>query len=209
MNNKIIILEGPDNTGKDTQQKLIIQKLYKKEGLVFQTHHFSNCPFKTKKDHIAYSKKMYTDMFRIINEYCIKGISAIFNRSHLGEAVYSPLYRNYDGDYVFKIEKKFRDSYFKKWNDPEAPSMSYGEKIFDQIYLIVFVGDKNVIFSRDDKLSFYKDAEGVQKEREYFERAFEKSIIPHKILIDVTGKNIDEVNDIVMNFLENDGKQQA
>lgn len=207
MNNKIIILEGPDNTGKDTQQKLIIKNLYKQEGLVFQTHHFSNCPFTTKKDHIAYSKQMYTDMFRIINEYCIKGISAIFNRSHLGEAVYSPLYRNYDGDYVFRIEKKFKDSYFKKWNDPEAPSMSYGEKIFDQIYLIVFVGDKNVIFSRDDKLSFYKDAEGVQKERELFERAFEKSIIPHKCIIDVTGKDIDEVNRIVMKFLTNAGSR--
>lgn len=203
MNNKIIILEGPDNTGKDTQQKLIIQKLYKKEGLVFQTHHFSNCPFKTKKDHIAYSKKMYTDMFYAIQEYCNHEISAIYNRSHLGEAVYSPLYRNYDGDYVFKIEKLFKDSVTTYYNKGKK----YEDKILDNVYLIVFVGDKNVIFSRDDKLSFYKDAEGVQKEREYFERAFEKSVIPHKILIDVTGKHIDEVNDIVMNFLENDGKQ--
>lgn len=203
MNNKIIILEGPDNTGKDTQQKLIIQKLYKKEGLVFQTHHFSNCPLKTKKDHIAYSKKMYTDMFYAIQEYCNHKISAIYNRSHLGEAVYSPLYRNYDGDYVFKIEKLFKDSVTIYYNKGKK----YEDKILDNVYLIVFVGDKNVIFSRDDKLSFYKDAEGVQKEREYFERAFEKSVIPHKILIDVTGKNIDEVNDIVMNFLENDGKQ--
>lgn len=205
MNNKIIILEGPDNTGKDTQQKLIIQKLYKKEGLVFQTHHFSNCPFKTKKDHIAYSKKMYTDMFRTVREYCNREISAIFNRSHIGEAVYSPLYRGYDGDYVFRIEKLFNDSVTTHY----ANGKKCEDRILDNIYLIVFVGDKNVIFSRDDKLSFYKDAEGVQKEREYFERAFEKSIIPHKILIDVTGKNIDEVNDIVMNFLENDGKQQA
>ena len=203
MNNKIIILEGPDNTGKDTQQKLIIQKLYKKEGLVFQTHHFSNCPFKTKKDHTAYSKKMYTDMFYAIQEYCNHEISAIYNRSHLGEAVYSPLYRNYDGDYVFKIEKLFKDSVTTYYNKGKK----YEDKILDNVYLIVFVGDKNVIFSRDDKLSFYKDAEGVQKEREYFERAFEKSVIPHKILIDVTGKHIDEVNDIVMNFLENDGKQ--
>lgn len=203
MNNKIIILEGPDNTGKDTQQKLIIKNLYKQEGLVFQTHHFSNCPFTTKKDHIAYSKQMYTDMFRTIKEYCSMGISAIFNRSHLGEAVYSPLYRKYDGDYVFRIEKAFKDSYYKCWNNLEAPSKFYEEKIFDQIYLIVFVGDKNVIFSRDDKLSFYKDAEGVQKERELFERAFEKSIIPHKYIIDVTGKDIDEVNRIVMKFLTN------
>lgn len=201
MNNKIIILEGPDNTGKDTQQKLIIKNLYKQDGLVFQTHHFSNCPFTTKKDHIAYSKQMYTDMFNTIYNYCCDGISAIFNRSHLGEAVYSPLYRNYNGDYVFKIEESFKDLTFECWNHKGTPLKYYKEKTFDQIYLIVFVGDKNVIFSRDDKLSFYKDAEGVQKERELFERAFEKSIIPHKILIDVTGKNIEEVNKIVMDFL--------
>ncbi len=199
MNNKIIILEGPDNTGKDTQQKLIINKLYKNEGLVFQTHHFSNCPFKTKKDHIAYSKKMYTDMFRTIREYCNQEISAIFNRSHIGEAVYSPLYRGYNGDYVFRIEKLFKDSVTTHYIDGKK----YVDKILDNVYLIVFVGDKNVIFSRDDKLSFYKDADGVQKEREYFEKAFAKSIIPHKCIIDVTGKNIDEVNRIVMNFLEN------
>ncbi|MBR4590102.1 hypothetical protein [uncultured Methanobrevibacter sp.] len=197
MNNIIVILEGPDNTGKDTQQKLIIKNLYKQKGLVFQTHHFSNCPFNSKKDHIAYSKKMYTDMFTTIQNYCQHNISAIFNRSHLGEAVYSPLYRNYNGDYVFNIEKKWKNTVITHYINGQK----YEDKILNDIYLIVFVGDKNVIFSRDDKLSFYKDAEGVQNERELFEQAFEKSIIPHKILIDVTGKNIEEVNNIVMNFL--------
>lgn len=31
----------------------------------------------------------------------------IFDRWHLGEAVYAPLYRDYSGDYVFELEKKF------------------------------------------------------------------------------------------------------
>lgn len=200
MNNKIIILEGPDNTGKDTQQKMIIQKMYKKHNYVFQTHHFSNCPFKAKKDHIAYSKKMYTDMFRTIREYCNQEISAILNRSHIGEAVYSPLYRGYDGDYVFKIEKLFKDSVTTHYVDGKKCE----DSLIDNVYLIVFVGDKDLIYSRDDKLSFYKDADGVQKEREYFERAFEKSIIPHKILIDITRLNAEEVNEKVISFLEND-----
>ena len=30
-------------------------------------------------------------------------INLIFNRSHLGESVYSPLYRGYSGDFVFDI----------------------------------------------------------------------------------------------------------
>lgn len=193
---KIIILEGPDNTGKDTQQNLIIKNLYKAEGLAFQTVHFSSCPFETKEDNIEYSKRMYTDMFRCIHQCCENDISVIYNRSHLGEAVYAPLYRNYDDDYVFDIEKEFKDCIF-------INQYNINKKVFDEIYLILFVGDKNVIFSRDDKLSFYKDANGVQREREYFERAFNKSIIPHKTLIDVTGKNIEEVNQLVMKFLCN------
>ena len=183
--NKIIILEGPDNTGKDTQQKLIIKNLYKEQGLVFQTFHFSNCPFDTNKEHINYSTKMYDDMFKTICLYNQNNISAIFNRSHLGEAVYSPLYRKYDGNYIFNIENKY-----------------FEENQLNSVYLIVFVGNKDIIFSRDDKLSFYKDANGVQKEKEYFEKAFEKSKIPNKLKIDITGLNIQEVNNKIMKFLK-------
>jgi thymidylate kinase len=34
------------------------------------------------------------------------GARIIFDRWHLGEAVYSPMYRGYDGDYVFDIETR-------------------------------------------------------------------------------------------------------
>jgi thymidylate kinase len=35
------------------------------------------------------------------------GANIIFDRWHLGESVYSPMYREYDGDYVFNLEKQF------------------------------------------------------------------------------------------------------
>ena len=51
---KFIIIEGTDNTGKDTQQNLIIKKV---NDLVFQKLHYSSLPFKGDKEkHISYSQ---------------------------------------------------------------------------------------------------------------------------------------------------------
>ena len=50
---------------------------------------------------------MYDDMFKLMINSKDKDINLIFNRSHLGETVYSPLYRGYSGDYIFDIEKKY------------------------------------------------------------------------------------------------------
>ena len=51
---KFIIIEGTDNTGKDTQQNLIIEKLNK---LVFHKIHYSSLPFKNDVEkHTEYSK---------------------------------------------------------------------------------------------------------------------------------------------------------
>jgi len=93
---KFIIIEGTDNTGKDTQQNLIIEKI---NNLVFHKLHYSSLPFKDNKEkHISYSQKMYDDMFKLMVLSKDKDINFIFNRSHLGESVYSPLYREYSGE---------------------------------------------------------------------------------------------------------------
>ena len=47
---KFIIIEGTDNTGKDTQQNLIIEKI---NNLVFQKLHYSSLPFKEDKEKLA------------------------------------------------------------------------------------------------------------------------------------------------------------
>ena len=61
---KFIIIEGTDNTGKDTQQNLIIEKLH---NLVFHKLHYSSLPFKDDVEkHVNYSTKMYNDMFKMI-----------------------------------------------------------------------------------------------------------------------------------------------
>mgnify|MGYP001604990102 CR=1 FL=1 len=180
----IIVIEGTDNTGKDTQQKLIIKNF---SDLTFHCFHYSSLPFKDKIKHIEYSTLMYDDMFSLIKDNLDKtDRNFIFNRSHLGEAVYSPLYRDYSGDYVFDIEEKWIDD------------------LKDHIYLIVLTNDPKTILKRDDGLSFYKDEKGVQNEIELFEKAFDKSKIKNKILINVGDKNAEEVGMIIEKFIKNE-----
>ena len=132
---KFIIIEGTDNTGKDTQQNLIIEKV---KNLVFHKVHYSALPFKDDKaKHKSYSTQMYNDMFRMMMNCKDDDINIIFNRSHLGESVYAPLYRGYSGDFIFDIEEP------------------YVNKLREELYLITLVNDPSIIMSRDDGKSFY------------------------------------------------------
>ena len=70
---------------------------------------------------------MYDDMFKMMMNNKEDGVNMIFNRSHLGESVYSPLYRNYSGDYIFDIEKKYVD------------------KLRKELYLITLTNDPHTI----------------------------------------------------------------
>lgn len=180
-----VILEGSDNTGKDTQQKLL-QTHFKDD--IFHCFHYSGLNFDTKEEHIVYSTRMYDDMFKLMCECLVfsgLGRNFIFNRSHLGEAVYSPLYRDYDGDYVFDIEREYVD------------------RLNDNLYLIVLTDDPETVIKRDDGMSFYKDIQGVTKEIEYFKRAFIKSLIKNKTLININNKSPREVNSEIIDFIQN------
>lgn len=183
---KYIIIEGPDNTGKSTQINLIIKNTPDK---VFHKMHYSGLPFKDDiEKHLQYSTKMYDDMFKLMMLTKNTDINIIFDRSHLGETIYSPLYRNYSGDYVFDIEKK------------------YVEALRKELYLITIVNDPQIVLSRDDGNSFYKDEEGVKAEIDGFARAHRLSKIKNKLLLNVGTMNPDEVNKIIIEFLshEND-----
>jgi thymidylate kinase len=184
---KFIIIEGTDNVGKDTQQDLIIKNM---SDHVFHKLHYSSLPFKDDKDkHATYSKKLYETMFQLMMKSKLASkpgdldINLIFNRSHLGETVYSPLYRGYSGDYVFDIEKKFTKALRK------------------DLYLITLVNDPHTILKRDDGKSFYGNEEEVKAEVEGFTRAHRKSTIKNKILVNVGTMSAIEVSNILVDFL--------
>ena len=184
---KFIIIEGTDNVGKDTQQDLIIENM---SDYVFHKLHYSSLPFKNDKDkHATYSKKLYETMFQLMMKSKLaskKGdldINLIFNRSHLGETVYSPLYRGYSGDYVFDIEKK------------------YTKALREDLYLITLVNDPHTILKRDDGKSFYGNEEEVKAEVDGFTRAHRKSTIKNKLLINIGTMSALEVSNILIDFL--------
>ena len=181
---KFIIIEGTDNTGKDTQQNLIIEKV---NNLVFQKLHYSSLPFKGDKEkHISYSQKLYDDMFKLMMVSKDKDINIIFNRSHLGESVYSPLYREYSGDYVFDIEKR------------------YVRSLREELYLITLTNDPHTILKRDDGLSFYGNEEEVKAEVDGFNRAHRLSKIKNKLKIHLGTMSAEEVSNIIIDFLKHE-----
>tara|TARA_R110000796_G_scaffold251051_1_gene381566 strand:- start:210 stop:821 length:612 start_codon:yes stop_codon:yes gene_type:complete len=184
---KFIIIEGTDNVGKDTQQDLIIENM---SDYVFHKLHYSSLPFKNDKDkHATYSKKLYETMFQLMMKSKLASkngdldINLIFNRSHLGETVYSPLYRGYSGDYVFDIEKK------------------YTKALREDLYLITLVNDPHTILKRDDGKSFYGNEEEVKAEVDGFTRAHRKSTIKNKLLINIGTMSALEVSNILIDFL--------
>ncbi len=181
---KFIIIEGTDNTGKDTQQNLIIEKV---KNLVFHKIHYSSLPFKDDKEkHISYSTKMYDDMFKLMMVSKDKDINLIFNRSHLGETVYSLLYREYSGDYVFDIEKK------------------YVNQLRKELYLITLTNDPHTILKRDDGKSFYANEEDVKAEIDGFNRAHRLSKIKNKLLLNIGTMSAEEVSNIIVDFLSHE-----
>lgn len=181
---KFIIIEGTDNTGKDTQQNLIIKNLKNK---VFHKIHYSSLPFKDDTEmHTSYSSKMYEDMFKMMLLCKDQDINIIFNRSHLGETVYSPLYRGYSGDYVFDIEK------------------NYVNKLRENLYLITLTNDPHTIWNRDDGKSFYKNEEGIKAELDGFVRAHRLSKIKNKLLLNIGTMSADEVSKIIIDFLSHE-----
>jgi hypothetical protein len=129
---------------------------------------------------------MYEDMFKMMVLCKDQDINIIFNRSHLGESIYSPLYRGYSGDYVFDIEKGFVNT------------------LRENLYLITLTNDPHTIWSRDDGKSFYKNEEGIKAEVDGFIRAHRLSKIKNKLLLNVGTMSADEVSKIIIEFLSHE-----
>lgn len=181
----ITIIEGPDSVGKDTQISFIENYL---ESTLKSVHkiHYSSLNFTDNMDVIKkMSEIQYEDMFKLIS--LVKDdVNIILNRSHIGEAVYSPIYRKYSGDYVFDIEKKYKQH-------------------LNDVKLILFTDTAENICRRDiargDGQSFTTDVNKKQIELDLFDKAFDNSIL-NKKRIELLGRSAEEIfNNEVKPFL--------
>lgn len=183
-NNLFIIIEGPDNVGKTTLIQNI-KNAYK--DYTFHTLHYSNVKQDSAEAVQFYSTKMYNEMFEIMfnqTRYSKSGI--ICDRSHLGELVYGPIYRNYTGEYVLDIEKNY----------------SHIQSIWDNLILITLVDDPENLIARDDGLSFSTDLPKKKVEIANFLEATFQSHIKHKKVINIKDHNAEQAIEAVIKYIE-------
>jgi len=180
----IFILEGTDAVGKSTQAHKIQSLLLDKP--THFLHYSSLNGFSTIEELINYSYNLYSNMFFILqNNY--KTSHFILDRSHISETVYSPMYRNYDGSYVYDIEKNFL----------------IDEKFWEQICLITFIDNPENLIKRDDGLSFSTNINKKKQEIQLFIEATKNSNIFNKKIININNKNIEEVFSEIKLFYKN------
>lgn len=173
----IYAIEGIDRLGKST----LIQGILNTLGF-YQVIHFSkpqrlaayeNLPapegMQFSKDTVSlfhYQQQSFINSMRLASA----AAHFIFDRWHLGEAVYAPLYRGYSGDYVFDLEKQLFTS-------------------LGSVRLILLTEDFKISQHFQDDGQSLGPTEARQKEQELFLSAFERSAIPDKRVICVTGQD--------------------
>ena len=168
-----LLIEGIDRLGKSTLVEKIQEKLgfhisyhcSKPKKLKRYTGSAIGCPLKT------YQRATFIQMFKILEA----DVNVIFDRAHLGEVVYSPGLRGYDGGYVYELEKKYNT---------------------DGVRLVLLYAD--VDFEVEDDKDSAQSWSLRPHEQEEFKRAFNMSKIKDKRMIKVNnGKNFRPLNDII------------
>lgn len=148
-----IIVEGIDRLGKST----FINNILKSYG----AHPIIHCsaPPKGIADPAKYQEEYFTKCFKMLNQ----PIDVIFDRCHLGEYIYGPLYRKTDPNFIFDIETK------------------HNAALIHTDLVLLYTKDFSIM--EDDGLSF--DFSAREKEQELFIEAYNKSSICRKIMIRV------------------------
>lgn len=155
---KQFLIEGVDRMGKGTLIEGILQTM----GYHVVVHLEKPRKLKVYDDCTPtplrlYQHDVYTQMFKMIDS----GIEVIFDRAHLGEMVYAPLYRKYSGNYVLDYEKD----------------------VATHDARLILLTTSDFSFIQDDGLSL--DFSKKEIEQAKFIEAFSQSTIEDKVIIDV------------------------
>lgn len=173
------LIEGLDRLGKST----LIDGIKQKHGF-FQVVHYAKpevldfymeASFQSMGGAIEknraqerYQYNSFRTMFGMVRSAWSHGNKFIMDRAHLGEMVYAPLYRHYDGDYVLDLERE------------------YGMHECHSAKLILLTEDfeKSKHFQDDGQSLGPSSARA--KEQDLFIDAFNRSTFLHKQIICVT-----------------------
>lgn len=177
----ILIIEGMDRCGKST----LVEQLRKN---YFYNHkifiHHSSSPPKIVPDPNAWEVAHYSAMLDA--SYALNyahDFDIIFDRFHLGAIVYGKKYRNADPEEIYSIEQMHIHSN-------------------DEIALVLLTDWTNKIMERDDDDSLESSSTEFDETRMAFEEAFDRSIIPNKLHINISENGgFKNTYDTVTNFL--------
>ena len=175
---KQIIVCGADRLGKTSLIEAIIEEKGYRPVI-----HYSKPKKLDVYDYSVFSPEYEYQYHSFVNGFQLidSKVPLIFDRFHIGEYVYGEMYRGYDGSYVFDLEKQF--------------DLANQEQV-----VLVLLTTSDWSFISDDGKSF--DFNRKQEEQQLFIEAFNKSIIPNKVLIDINNsgkrKTIEEMlNEII------------
>ncbi|MFW6002123.1 MAG: hypothetical protein ACOCQD_02180 [archaeon] len=168
----LIIFEGMDRTGKDTQIENLSNHLGGAEVI-----HFGLPPEGTMESQFEFFVKQFSYANKNRDKYII------WNRSHLGEAVYGYLYRDWYYEYIFELEKVYKD-------------------LLKDSALILCDAEVDNVLSRDDGKSLSDKKDNKEKERRRFQAVVDFSTIPNKFVLNASSYSIEELTEQMTNFIE-------
>jgi hypothetical protein len=99
----------------------------------------------------------------------------IWNRSHIGERVWGPLYRNTDKDIIANYLQFFETKFL--------------QSDINTTYLIYLYADPEFLVKLEDGNSFSTTSQQKQNELNLFSEAIESSIIKNKLSLKVCDEN--------------------
>jgi len=168
-----VIIDGVDRLGKNS---VILELIKSADNAILR--HFTVPLGNTNKEKIEYQKKSFLFEFRLAQlPFKIQEISKtnsdliIWNRSHIGEKIYGELYRNYNADWIYEMEKLFN---FDKRDD---------------VFLILLTADPEFAFAKEDGKSLSNTVEERKTEINLFLDAVKKSNIKNKLILKVNDGN--------------------
>lgn len=158
------LIDGVDRLGKSTLVNSLLNELGYHLVIHYDKPKALSCYTGDGQDARGiYQELCNENMFRLLKTQ----VPIIFDRTHLGELVYAPMYRGYSGDYVLKMEQQLID---------EKPYT-----VEDDVCLILLT-TSNFDIVTDDGQSF--DFSKKDIEQNMFKEAFSRSNL-FKITVDV------------------------
>jgi len=172
---KVIIIEGPDNTGKNT----LINHVLDNNEIVKIIH----CSKPKQLDNVLYHQFI---SFKKLAEEAIKDYSLnsdevlIYNRYHIGEYVYGQLYRDENPEQILEVIHLIEDTIL---NAIPQDNISYIQLLSRSAKLLQNNDDNKSLSNARLDL--------IEKENQLFKEAFEKSKFKNKHIIYIDKENTD------------------